>query len=76
MLSLYGNGEFVAETTFDAQPGVYRLPGGLLPEVAYTVKLAGTNNHRNSLGPSPEPIEVIQQQALFSKATRQSPGFT
>ena len=69
LLSLFANGEFVSEATFDAQPGVYRLPGGLLPGVPYTVKLGGTNTRRDSVGPSPEPIEVIQQQALFSKAT-------
>ena len=74
LLKLFGNGEFVSEATFDAQPGVYRLPGGLLPEVSYTVKLGGTNPRRNSLGPSPEPIEVIQQQALFSKATYTTDG--
>lgn len=74
MLSLYANGEFVADTTFEAQPGVYRLPGGLLPGVPYTVKLGGTNRRHTSLGPSPEPIEVIQQQALFSKATYTTDG--
>ena len=73
-LSLYANDEFVAETTFVAQPGVFRLPGGLLPAVPYTVKLGGTNSHRTSLGPSPEPIEVIQQQALFSKAIYTTAG--
>ena len=31
LLSLYADGEFVAEATFDAQPGVYRFPADSSP---------------------------------------------
>ena len=73
-LSLYAHGTFVAEATFNGQPGVYRLPGGLVPGVPYTATLSGSNSRNNSRGPATDFIEVIQQQPSFASATYSTDG--